>query len=142
MSKIGTPAVVNGIIVDEFLIDNWPDEFSGCWMAILKTNEMSKAYLVKNYDNSEGSVINVTKEPPEFIATIDWTNNYVLNSQYTSEEYRNSGIGYIMGVWARTWVAVNESKKIEAPEGKDRTDIVKGFLARFKQVYNDDSIIL
>jgi hypothetical protein len=31
---------------------------------------------------------------------------------------------------------------IKAPYGADRTIIVKGFLERFKNTYNDESIIL
>lgn len=137
---LGTPALINGIIVDQYLIDNWPDNFSGCWIGLYKKGIFTTAYLINSNINNEGQVLKITSPPENYVASITWDFVYCLRGMYTQEEYRNLGIGYLMGVWARTWVAVNEGKKIQQPRVGNRREQVNEFLKKFKDTYLDDEI--
>jgi hypothetical protein len=140
--SLGTPAIVNGIIVDDYLVNGWPHNFSKCWMGIYKKGIFTTAYLVKDDANKEGSVVKILSAPEDYIASITWDFVYCLRGMYTREDQRNLGIGYLMGVWARTWVAVNEGKKINAPVTGNRVNQVAEFLKKFKETYGDAEISL
>jgi hypothetical protein len=140
--SLGTPAIINNIIVDEYLINNWPDNFSGCWIGIYKKGIFTTAYLVNDDSYPVGTVAPVTDIPHNYIASITWDFLYYLRGMYTKEEYRSLGLGYTIGVWARTWVAVNEGKKIHPPKLKNRVEQVTEFLRLFKETYSDEEISL
>lgn len=140
--NLGQPLTINGIVVDEYLVHEWPENFAGCWMGVYKKRIFTTAYLINDDTNKEGAVVKISSIPEDYIASITWDFVYNLRGMYTREEYRNIGIGYLMGVWARTWVAVNEGKKINAPRKGNRVNQVTEFLKKFKETYGDEEISL
>lgn len=139
MNNLGVPEVVNGIIVDKFLIDGWPNEFSNCWIAIDKQIDGStNASLIKNSKYEEGSIVN-SSETLDVISCIKWNKFYRFIAINTTEEYQNQGIAYLLARWARTWVAVNEGIQIQMPFPSERVEQTQKFIEDWKERYNDST---
>jgi len=137
MTEIGIPELINGIIVDKFLIDGWPEEFKGCWISISKhADGGTNASLIKNNIEPEGSILYSNYEQ-DVISSIKWNKFYRFISMNTIEEYRNSGIAYLLARWARTWVAKNEGVQIQMPYPSERTDQAQNFIEDWKERYSD-----
>lgn len=135
MGQIGTPATANGIIVDEFLIDNWPKEFDECWIGIY--DEKKTAYLINNNEENSGTVKEIFSEPEEFKSKIVWDKDYRYEHLFVNPKYRDSGVAWAMAMWLRTWMAVNKNIKILPPEEHNATIIMKMFINRWEQTYKN-----
>lgn len=135
MSQIGTAAVVNGIIVDKFLIDNWPSAFSYCWVGIIEDKNI--AYLVRDNLHKEGEVVFINERPENNIALITWDEENYLTHFFVNPQFRDIGIGYTFGIWIRTWMAVNKSIKILPPKKDNTTYRVRIFVEKWKKIYKE-----
>lgn len=142
MDNLGSPEIVNGIIVDSFLISGWPEEFSGCWIAISKLDDGStNANLIKNNKYPESEIV-FTNDLDGTISSIKWNKFYRFISISTEEEYRNKGIAYLLARWARTWVAVNKGIQIQMPLKSERVEQTQRFIEDWKSRYNDPTTIV
>jgi hypothetical protein len=137
MNNVGTPEIINGIVVDKFLIDRWPNEFSDCWIAITKNNNKDTTFhLIKNNRFNEGSIEN-TDHISDSICNITYNKFYRYTSIYTIDEYRNHGIAYLLARWVRTWVAKNLGIQIQMPYPQERVPQTQKFIEDWKERYND-----
>lgn len=135
MSELGVPSVVNGIVVDKFLIDGWPKEFLNCWIGICE-NEKT-AYLVNNKNNKEGEIVLIDISPDNFKSKVVWDDEYRFEHVFVSPEFRNSGLAWTTVVWLRTWMASNKSIEMLMPKEQNSTLIMKMFINRWQHFYEN-----
>lgn len=135
---MGTPVEYNGIIVDKYLIDNWPEEFSGCWIGLIESKEKSVAYLVHNPFFKEGTVNEISERPEDdIIALITWDDQYRYTHLFVNPAYRDNRIAWILAMWLRTWMAVNRNIKILPPDEKNTTYRMRMFVAKWNRIYKN-----
>lgn len=146
MHDLNDPVEVNGIVVENSLIDEWPELFSNCWINIVPKSDTASTYsaeLIMSDNHSQGSIIRSdVKYFPNCVSIISWTKDGNITYLWVKDEYRGSNIGYYMGVWLRTWLAVNFSIKANHLFVNERNEKVEEFLRLFKTTHNDPDIIL
>lgn len=146
MHNLNNPVEVNGIVVEGSLISEWPELFSNCWMNVtfrLNNANSYSAELIMSNEYDQGSIIRSDiKYFPNCVSIISWTQDGSITYLWVKDEYRGGNIGYYMGLWLRTWLAVNFSIKANHPFVNERNEKVEEFARLFKITYNDPDIIL
>lgn len=146
MEDLNNPIEINNIIVEGSLVNEWPEIFSNCWMNItpkLDNQNNYSAELIMSDDYTQGTILRSdTKYFPNCIAIISWTIDGSITYLWVKDEYRGNNIGYYMGVWLRTWLAVNFSIKANHLFVNERNEKIEEFLRLFKTTHNDPDIIL
>lgn len=146
MEDLNNPIEINGIVVEESIINQWPNTFSNCWINITPKLENLNDYsaeLIMSNDFEQGTIIRSNiKYFPNCVAIISWTQDGNITFLWVKEEYRSQGIGYCLSVWLRTWLAINYSIKLNHKLINERNNEAESLLKLFKTTYNDSDIIL
>lgn len=114
--------VIHGNTYIKSRIEQWPTEFSDCWIAIHKDGTLIRALLVDNQDHPEGSVITVTEEPQTFMACAAWDILFRFKFIWVAEGHRGQKLGFAMARWSWIWVALTEGKEMKMPREDSRSD--------------------
>jgi hypothetical protein len=140
-----TPVELNGIVVEEKMINHWPEIFSGCWINIYPKDPDAwdlSAELINDSTYPEGSIIKSDyKYFPDCLAIISWQKNGYGKYIWVKDEYRNQTIGYNLGLWLRTYLAKDGIQAIH-PFIRERSDIVDWLFKKFKINYNAQDVPL
>lgn len=119
---------MNDIVLDENIENGeWPEEFSGAWMAICNDPVTTDVVccLFFNQQNLESSLVDFNGIQYELglpDAYISWKNNLEFIEQmgecreiFVSKNFRRRGIGTKLCAWARSYTYNNESYVFRAP---------------------------
>lgn len=146
MENFNNPQEINGIVVEQSLIFGWPVVFSGGWINISPSSDQlynHSAELIFSEEYPESTIVksNLSRFP-DCISIISWQSTGEITYLWVKEEYRNSGIGYSMGLWLRTYLAKNYGVRANHPMINERNEEVESLIKLFKTTYNDESILL
>lgn len=140
------PKEINGVVIEETLINSWPELFSQCWINIYPVREDildASAELIMSDEYPEGTVVSSNKRYyPGCLAIISFQRTGEITFIWVKEEYREQGIGYMLGRWLRSYMANNFSIRTHHPFLSERNDIVEHLLNKFKNDYNAQDIML
>lgn len=139
------PIILNNIIVEKKMINDWPEIFNGYWINIYPKDQSSWDYsaeLLNNSDYNEGEIIYSDKAYfPNCVAIITWQKNGHGKFIWVKEKYRGNKIGYYFGLWLRTYLAKNNIRCTHEYI-HERNDIVEEYFTKFKNEYQADDIKL
>lgn len=146
MENFNKPQEINGIVVEESLLDGWPLAFAGGWINISPSSDElynHSAELIFSEEYPESSIVksNLSRFP-NCISIISWQATGEITYLWVKEEYRDNGIGYSMGLWLRTYLAKNYGVRANHPMINERNKDVESLIKLFKTTYNDESILL
>ena len=145
MDELINPIEINGIIAEGAMANDWPEQFSNCWINIYPEDDNSydrAAELIMSDAHEPGSVVKSnTKYFPDCLAMISWDGTGNGKFIWVKDEYRNSGIGYGIGRWLRTYLAQNNVRGHHMYPN-ERNSTVEHLLNKFKNDYSANDIIL
>jgi hypothetical protein len=146
VEQFNTPIEINGIVVEESLINGWPVAFSNCWINISPDSDNysnANAELIMSDEHEEGAIIKSNfNRYPNCVSVISWHNSGQITYLWVSPDRRNQGVGYCMGLWLRAYLAVNFGVKALHPTINERNVEVESLIRLFKNTYNDEEVVL